>query len=378
MKHHPRGGSNADRDLNCALAYSMRQALPNTESEYAKLGTAKHDCMEQIVLGAVDGPDHYRGMTVNGIVVDDDFIDDLKSALVAWELFVANHAIEEWEPEAHCIKDAETGGYADVVAASPVRVWIVDWKFGKGIQVFPDENPQGLFYTMCGRIESPALDLFEGKTKFGFAIIQPNDRDLDDLRTWEFEAEDLEKFEKQYAQAVLESEVDDPQPTPGEHCRFCPGAALCSGKIKAAEEAMKMDPSDLDILGESMERVADLKAWIKDVETTVFDQLRAGAPVEGWKLVLKRATARWVDEDTVIRKLRRKMGGIAGMTTRKILSPAQMKKKAKEKDLQIDFDAFIVSNSSGETLAPESDKRPAVGATGSFVGAILANQKDAK
>ena len=121
-----------------------------------------------------------------------------------------------------------------------------------------------------------------------------------------------------------------------------------------------MEPDDVECLAESLRLATELKSWIRDVEKTAFEQLNAGVPVSGWKLVAKRATAKWKDEDSVIKAFRRRLGGIKGMTKQVLLSPAQMKKHAAARGVDIDFDEYIVKSSTGNTIAPESDKRPAV------------------
>ena len=129
-------------------------------------------------------------------------------------------------------------------------------------------------------------------------------------------------------------------------------------------KALRMNPEDVESLTESMQLVEALKPWIKDVERVVFEQLNAGVKVVGWKLVAKRALAKWDDEDSVLRAFRRKLGGINNITVRKLLSPAQMRKLAKvrgaEERLDSLIDAHTIKTSSGNTMAPESDKRPAV------------------
>ncbi len=78
----------------------------------------------------------------------------------------------------------------------------------------------------------------------------------------------------------------------------------------------------------------------------------------GFKLVWKRANRRWTDEAEVI-----KFAEAQGLLTTdihelKLLSPAKLEKLLPKK-VKLP-DTLVTQQSSGTTMAPESDKRPAV------------------
>jgi hypothetical protein len=145
----------------------------------------------------------------------------------------------------------------------------------------------------------------------------------------------------------------------GSWCKWCPASSVCPQKTGAAQRALQFDPKDLETLAESMALVSNLQQWIKAVESATLSQLEVGAEVNGWKLVAKRATKKWIDENVVMKKLRRKMKGKVNMVAEKLLSPAQMLKAAKAMDVEIDIEALTHKVSSGNTLAAFDDKRPA-------------------
>jgi hypothetical protein len=90
--------------------------------------------------------------------------------------------------------------------------------------------------------------------------------------------------------------------------------------------------------------------------------LEDGGEVPGWKLVQKRASRKWSDEEAVEKKLKALKISLMDAKERPTLkSPAQIEKlcKAEGKDFTKLAD-LVVSESSGTTLAPASDKRPAV------------------
>ena len=90
-------------------------------------------------------------------------------------------------------------------------------------------------------------------------------------------------------------------------------------------------------------------------------------PVPGYKLVAKRSTRQWVDEAEALAKL----GGTIPMyEPMKVISPAAAEKVLKKSKLALPDD-LVVAVSSGSTLAPESDPRPAVLNVGTQLVAAL-------
>jgi hypothetical protein len=85
--------------------------------------------------------------------------------------------------------------------------------------------------------------------------------------------------------------------------------------------------------------------------------LENNAPVPGWKLVPKRATRQWVDAEGAREALEQM--GLDSEELTELKSPAQVEKILKKSKLELPKD-LTVSVSTGNTIAPESDPRPAV------------------
>jgi hypothetical protein len=111
-------------------------------------------------------------------------------------------------------------------------------------------------------------------------------------------------------------------------------------------------------LGQMLERAAVLEDWISDLRALAMQVLESGNPVPGYKLVAKRATRQWRDEEQAKQVLLTHLGHEDVMEA-KLVSPAQAEKKLKKLKLPLPDD-LIVSVSTGNTFAPESDPRPAV------------------
>jgi hypothetical protein len=85
-------------------------------------------------------------------------------------------------------------------------------------------------------------------------------------------------------------------------------------------------------------------------------KLEAGLPVPGWKLVPKRAMRKWINESDACAAL--VAAGAPESELMEMKSVAQVEKVLKKHKIALPADA-VTSVSSGDTIAPESDPRPA-------------------
>ena len=113
-----------------------------------------------------------------------------------------------------------------------------------------------------------------------------------------------------------------------------------------------------------------LEDFIKDARALAHERLEKNMPVPGYKLVAKRATRQWADEKQL--HVTWFNMGLTPTEYQKVelLSPAQMEKVLKKRKLALPDD-LVVAVSSGSTLAPESDPRPAVLNVGKHLTAAL-------
>jgi hypothetical protein len=101
-----------------------------------------------------------------------------------------------------------------------------------------------------------------------------------------------------------------------------------------------------------------------------MQMLENGQTVPGFKLVPKRGTRQWVDENQVHNWYSAQLLDVNNIYERKLKSPAQMEKVLKKHKIELPPE-LVVSVSSGSTLAPESDSRPAVLQIGKQLAAAL-------
>ena len=108
-----------------------------------------------------------------------------------------------------------------------------------------------------------------------------------------------------------------------------------------------------------MLQLADrVEEWAAAVRAHAMQRLEQNLPVDGYKLVAKRGTRKWINEDAAVETLARVISREELYETT-VLSPAAVEKKLKKIKQKLP-DELVVSISSGNTLAPLDDPRPEV------------------
>ena len=240
-----------------------------------------------------------------------------------------------------------------------------------GFQVEATNNDQILFATWAALHDSSGKDLIEKCEQFLGIIWQPDRGGNIQTKEWAFSRQMVVAWGKNHAAKIALARKGGQTPVAGDHCAFCPAAFKCPAKTGDALRALQFDPKDLEILSTNMDMIEGLKAWCKDVEKVAYNALEVGQEVKGWKLVASRASRKWADEAKAIKALRRHLGGIKAITTTKMLGIGAIEKLMKKQDMPLHIlDELTVKESSGTTLAPESDKRPAVLSSEAFAAAL--------
>ena len=371
MKHSSIvGGSTAKRVINCPGSVALVQRMPpQAESKYAAEGTMLHACMDRLLNEDDLGVAELIGFKVNNVVLTQDLIDAKLAPALA--------ALDEIDPERRMIYQTEVEidfgdflpgvfGNCDLMARIGTKAIILDWKFGDGVAVDAEENPQLMFYAAAALRSHPAF--FKGVESFELIIVQPPA-----VKRWTTDAMRLRQFELELKAAVETASRPDAPVAVGEHCRFCTAKPICPQMSGAADRALatKLDVIPADKLGQALVMADQLEGYIADLRKLAFDRLEAGQPVPGYKLVAKRATRQWVNEDKAAIALANL--GLSASDMHKpaeLISPAQAEKLLKKSKATLPDD-IVVAVSSGNTIAAQDDPRPAVMVLGKQLVAAL-------
>jgi hypothetical protein len=364
------GGSTAKRVINCPGSVALvAQMPPKPSSVYADTGTLLHNVIADVLDGKATAQD-FLGAVHADVTLDQDLIDN--------KLLPALAALNDIDPDRQMEFEIEVVvgfgdllpgvfGSSDIVGRIGDTAYIVDWKFGDGVVVDVEENPQLMFYAAAAMRTPAAQWAFEGATKVELVIVQPPY-----VKRWETTPRRIQLFEKELILAVKVAQRPDAPLAQGEWCRWCAGKAICPIMTGAADRALVATLTDLSIehVSDYLKMADQLEGWIKEVRALAMQTLEAGLPVPGYKLVPKRGLRQWVDENKALDAMRDMGLDAKELTETKLLSPAQAEKVLKKYKLALPAD-HVVSVSSGNTLATEDDPRPAVMQIGAQLSAAL-------
>ena len=363
------GGSTAKRVINCPGSVALCQKVPpKPSSKYADEGTLLHNVMAEM-LGSDKELRHVLDMEYNGIKLTGDLIDEkVRPALDAINEIDPDAQLEFAVEQTVSFGDLIPGvfGSCDLIGRIGDRAIILDWKFGDGVAVEAEENSQLLFYTAAA-IRTPALEwVFKDVKEIECIIVQPPK-----IKRWVTSFDRVRLFERELTYAVKQSAKPDAPLKIGDHCRWCAAKPICPLMTGAVDRATQTQIKELNVtqLGDMLQRADVLEDWISDLRALALQVLESGNPVPGYKLVQKRATRQWKDEESAKQALLKHLSMTDVMETY-LISPAQAEKKLKKLKLSMPDDQ-IISVSSGTTLAPESDPRPAVLQIGQQLTAAL-------
>ena len=364
------GGSTAKRVINCPGSVALvAQMRPKSSSVYADTGTLLHNVIADVLDGKAT-PQDFLGAVHADVTLDQDLIDR--------KLMPALAALNEIDPDKQMEYETEVivgfgdllpgvFGSADIVGRIGDTAYIVDWKFGDGVAVDVEENPQLMFYAAAAMRTPAAQWAFEGAVKVELVIVQPPY-----VKRWETTPRRIQLFEKELMQAVKIAQQPDAPLAQGDWCRWCAAKAICPVMTGAADRALvaALQNVDAEQLSDHLQMADQLENWIKEVRALAMQKLESGQPVPGYKLVPKRALRQWVSEGKALDAMCDMGLDVKELTETKLLSPAQAEKVLKKHKLALP-EGHVVAVSSGNTLATEDDPRPAVLQIGAQLSAAL-------
>ena len=362
--HLKYGGSTMARTVNCHawVKLSERIQKPSVNGA-ANRGSYLHDIAETCLLEPGTPASSFLGQYSEkwDYTVTAEDVEEVETALNAAKELFEEYGIEDFITEEFVQISDNIGGSADVIAWGPKHGIILDWKFGYN-EVSPIKSWQGATYALSALYSGKIGNYLDGK-KILFAIIQP--KIADGASLYHYSGAELDEMEDTIITSVEIHESGGGEPKPGEWCQFCPAGPVCPSKLMQAQAAVNL-PKDVSIdLETALGLAQQLEPWVREVKKFAHEMLEAGAEVPGWKLVAKRAVRSWADEEQALARLKasRKVK-LEDYCDIKLKSAPQLEKicKTKKIDFQKELSDLVQSKSSGTTLAPADDKRPAVSA----------------
>ena len=376
------GGSSAARIINCPGSPAMLAKLPeiaDRDSFYSVEGTVLHTLMEKLITGKFKLDKLPVAMIEKDmeIRITPELIHD--AVIPAWEYWQdLLTKIDTWQIETEVEFPGIKGafGTADIIGRDDREniTYVSDWKFGAGEAVkavYPDGddlfseivNEQLMFYACGARHTQP--EFFPKDCKVVLTIVQPRARGHEPITSCEVTLEEMDDFEAVLQHAI---KMQDAPTKKGRWCRFqacttiCPhhtGPLLDLSALQNTPALLEKKPDDLvyiSTLLQVLDAAPMAEALIREARAQAHIILGNGGSIPGWKLVAKRGTRQWaVDAKDIAKATKLKEKDLYDTTLK---SPAQVEKILPKKGKLPDGLATTVS--SGTTIAPETDKRPAV------------------
>jgi hypothetical protein len=389
-KHAKLSASGAELWLNCPGSVHMAELFPETTSPAAAEGTLAHALAQTMILSA--GQDtlspvreaEYRAERdeVNSFYSEhkgmEGSFDGMKKILEPYVDYVIEEfqTIQKKDPAAELMteqhvdfSDIVPGGFgtSDVVIIGADICEVIDLKYGKGVPVSAINNPQIRLYTYG---TMAAFDLSYDFSKVKMVIYQPR---LDSVTSEELSAEDLRSWGKAViVPAAKRALSKSPKYNPGPWCKshFCPAAGSCkarAAKMHEFEEMLKRRQTDKDLLsgeemGKALSSAREYTAWAKDLETEALAMAQEGQDVTGWKVVESVSKRKYKSEEIVAATLVKAGYDPALLYEKKLLGLTKMTQLVGKKDFKklLEDPGLVYKPEGSPTLAPESDKRPAI------------------
>ena len=348
-KHHPYGPSAAGRWLACPGSVQLSRGLASTESDYAAEGTLAHELAAKRLLGGGFANDNQEMTDAIQFYVD-----------VVWMLFgLTGPGSFDVELKLESKKIEDFGGTIDVLIVDAKNVYIIDFKYGKGVAVEATDNPQLLSYMILAR---EVLKLKRGRTYHGI-IVQPRTGGRH-IKQMIVDDDHLDDFE----QMVLDAQSNPNKFKAGEHCRWCPALAVCDTvREHALEVARETFPDDVD--DDNRRRWAELMglkeaimSLYKKLPGLMLGEMQKGHDIDGYKAVESLGNRAWIEGDHAnLCWLLKDEYLLAAefLAEPKVKTPPQLEKElSKEKFAKI---AHLVHRPArGLVLAPSTDPREGV------------------
>lgn len=395
----------------CPAKPAMERGRPDDSSEYADEGTAAHFLGAHCLTHEAHARDYLGRRIVvyeNGecafftedldlrgsrqFLVDDSFAQHVQTYVeLVREYHLGNGdlLVEQALPIDHITDEDGAEGTGDAVIVREDEIIVVDLKFGRGVEVTADDNPQLKLYAL-GALRK--FDLVGDVERIVMVICQPRAGGrseatctVDELREWARTvaipaANTAMLIYQQPDEAVAIAKCNPHE----DACRFCKARGDCPALDRFAQDAIGREFTDLTTaseperdaivqgavttaavggqLGAKMDAVPLLEIFCKAVRARVEKELLEGREVAGYKLVAGKKGARaWSDEADAEKALKAMRLKKEQMYAFSVISPTAAEKLLKPTPKRWAKLQPLIKQTEGKpSVAPLTDKREAL------------------
>jgi Protein of unknown function (DUF2800). len=354
--------SASKRWMNCTPSARLEEGFADTTSIYAEEGTAAHALAEHKLRKNLKRRSKRPVSTFQCDEMEEytnDYVSYAMEQIERAKLSCADPVVlieqrldfSPWVPEGF--------GTGDLIIVSDGTLFITDLKYGKGVAVSAEWNPQMMLYGLG------ALHLFDAIydiERVNMTIHQPR---IENISTFELEVKDLlnwaEQDLKPRANLAIKGEGDY---LPGDWCRFCKAKNQCRARadeflklarLEFAPPALLSDEEIANVL-----TLADeLAKWASDIYAYAQDEaIIKGKAWSGFKLVEGRSNRKYTSEEGVVEAA--KGAGYEDIYKKSLIGITEMERLMGKKKFAEILGTLVYKPQGKITLVSEADKRQAI------------------
>ena len=358
--HSPLGASGAERWMDCAGSVTLIKALALGESDepdYLVEGSAGHEAAAHALNNDLDAWE-LVGETFLGVEQTAELIDPLQIYLdycrgLKGERYVEYAISSPVHPQFYGTLDYGCYG---------ATLEVVDLKFGQGIMVEVEDNPQIKYYAfgLIDGLERRSGGLVPDDMVVGLTICQPRGfHHAGPVRRWETTAGAIKAWVHDVLVPAMRATEFEDSLHSGDWCRFCPAKLACPLLTDLFKAACLSNPKHLPnqsdaAIGENYRAADGVKHYIKALEAEAFARRMRGRDVPHTKLVHKKSNRVYKEGAALLAQAK---FGADAFTPPELKSPAVLEKLPAAREW---VKEFTFSPDTGLTLALDTDSRQAV------------------
>lgn len=359
--------SAAKRWLNCPPSVRLTENMPESQSEFAAEGTLAHELAELKLRKKFEVmPKSKYTKALEAIKADplynaemdgytDEYLDFVLSLAYKYDKTKPYIVIEKQLNYSHIAKDGF--GTSDCVLLCKNDLHIIDLKYGKGVPVSAENNPQLKLYALGAVAE---YSLLYGIENVFLHIVQP--RTEEGSSSWEISANELIAWGESIKPIAELAYNGEGEFKCGEWCKFCKAKATCKARAENffSLESTAAMPKELlsdSEIGDALIRAQTLKNWVTDLEEYALNAILTGTDIAGWKAVEGRSNRKISDVDSAFEILKSNGYDEALLYERKPIGITDLEKLVTKKKLDELIGDKIIKPQGKPTLAPADDKR---------------------
>ena len=364
--------SASHRWLACTPSALLESEVPDTASEFAKEGTLAHEfCDLKLRLHTGDIKESTYKRNISKLRKDelyqkemeeyaDDYFTYVMEKLTDTAVLTPETQVDfsEYVPEGF--------GTSDAIIIDDGKMTIIDFKYGKGVEVSAVDNPQlrlyslGALHTFSMIYDINTIDMCIYQPRIG--NISEDSITVDELLEW---GENTVKP----AAALAFKGVG--QRLAGDHCKFCKIQSECPAMYAYSMSVVsdyfdieepetwdkeKLRPEDYASI---LSKVKAVKAWLGAIEDYCIEHVLSGElKVPGYKIVEGRSIRKFTDVDKAIAEIVATGYDESTLYERVPLSLSKMEKMVGKAQFNKLAASFIEKPKGKPTIVVETDKRP--------------------